>query len=117
MRNADTMKKTTKPAKRSKIDWRRFDAMTEKERHAAALSDPDARPMTENDFALMKRTPQVKIIRRALGLSQDDFAARYQIPIGTLRDWEQGRATPDQAARAYLKVIARNPEIVRKALA
>ena len=38
------------------------------------------------DFARMKRTPQVKIIRRALGLSQDDFAARYHIPIGTLRD-------------------------------
>jgi putative transcriptional regulator len=73
--------------------------------------------MTDSDFARMRRTPQVKIIRRALGLSQDDFAVRYQIPIGTLRDWEQGRATPDQAARAYLKVIARNPEVVRKALA
>jgi putative transcriptional regulator len=111
------MKKTVKIAKRPKIDWSRFDAMTDKERHAAALLDPDARPMTENDFARMTRTPQVKVIRRALGLSQDDFATRYQIPIGTLRDWEQGRATPDQAARAYLKVIARNPEIVRKALA
>jgi putative transcriptional regulator len=64
----------------------------------------------------MKRTPQVKIIRRALGLSQDDFAARYHIPIGTLRDWEQGRAVPDQAARAYLTVIARDPEVVRRAL-
>jgi putative transcriptional regulator len=64
----------------------------------------------------MKRTPQVKIIRRALGLSQDEFATRYQIPIGTLRDWEQGRAMPDQAARAYLTVIARDPEAVRKAL-
>ena len=64
----------------------------------------------------MQRTPQVKIIRRALGLSQDEFAGRYQIPIGTLRDWEQGRAMPDQAARAYLTVIARDPEAVRKAL-
>jgi putative transcriptional regulator len=64
----------------------------------------------------MKRTPQVKIIRRALGISQEDFAARYHIPIGTLRDWEQGRVPPDQAARAYLTVIARNPEAVRKAL-
>jgi len=64
----------------------------------------------------MKRTPQVKIIRRALGLSQEDFAARYHIPIGTLRDWEQGRVEPDQAARAYLTVIARAPETVRDAL-
>jgi hypothetical protein len=43
-------------------------------------------------------------------------AARYHIPIGTLRDWEQGRVEPDQAARAYLTVIAREPEAVRKAL-
>jgi putative transcriptional regulator len=91
-------------------------AMTQNQIHAAAASDPDNRPLTPADFARMKRTPQVKIIRRALGLSQDDFATRYRIPIGTLRDWEQGRATPDQAARAYLMVIARDPEAVRKAL-
>src|SRR6266487_783967 len=83
--------------------------------YAAANKDPDNRPLTTQDIRRMKRTPQVKIIR-ALGLSQDEFAARYQIPIGTLRDWEQGRATPDQAARAYLTVIARDPEAVRKAL-
>lgn len=74
--------------------------MTESQIDAAAARDPDSRPLTPADFARMKRTPQVKIIRRALGLSQDDFAARYHIPIGTLRDWEQGRAVPDQAARA-----------------
>ena len=116
MKDADTTKTMRKRSKPSKTDWSRFDAMSEAQRHQAALNDPDARPLTEEDFGRMKRTPQVKIIRRALGLSQDDFAARYQIPIGTLRDWEQGRAVPDQAARAYLKVIAREPEAVRKAL-
>jgi putative transcriptional regulator len=90
--------------------------MTEAEKHAAALSDPDNRPLTPQDMKRMRRTPRAKIIRRALGLSQEDFAARYQIPIGTLRDWEQGRVEPDQAARAYLTVIARDPEAVRKAL-
>ncbi|MEJ0075215.1 MAG: helix-turn-helix domain-containing protein [Alphaproteobacteria bacterium] len=90
--------------------------MTQQQIEAAAAADPDNRPLTPADFARMKRTPQVKIIRRALGLSQDDFAARYHIPIGTLRDWEQGRAVPDQAARAYLTVIARDPEAVRRAL-
>jgi len=90
--------------------------MTEAEKHAAALSNPDNRPLTEADMKRMKRKPRAKIIRRALGLSQEDFAARYHIPIGTLRDWEQGRAEPDQAARAYLTVIAREPEAVRKAL-
>ncbi|HEY5280635.1 MAG TPA: transcriptional regulator, partial [Pseudolabrys sp.] len=42
---------------------------------------------------------------------------RFHIPLGTLRDWEQGAATPDQSARAYLTVIARNPDAVREALA
>src|SRR4051812_18479740 len=90
--------------------------MTQQEIEAAAARDRESRPLTPADFARMKRTPQVKIIRRALGMSQEDFAARYHIPIGTLRDWEQGRAVPDQAARAYLTVIARDPEAVRKAL-
>jgi putative transcriptional regulator len=90
--------------------------MTARQIEAAANSDPDNRPLTSADLDRMKRTPQVKIIRRALGISQEDFAARYHIPIGTLRDWEQGRVAPDQAARAYLTVIARDPEAVRKAL-
>ena len=107
---------TKKMSKGTKHDWSRFDAMTEKERHAAALSDPDAKPLTPADFRRMKRTPQVKIIRRALGLTQEEFALRFRIPLGTLRDWEQGAAQPDQSARAYLTVIARDPDAVRKAL-
>ena len=117
MNDADTTKTMRKRSKPSKTDWSRFDAMSEAQRHQAALNDPDARPLTEEDFSRMKRTPQVKVVRRALGLSQEEFAARYHIPIGTLRDWEQGRVEPDQAARAYLTVIAREPEIVRDALA
>ena len=116
MKDGNTTRITRKQAKSAKTDWTRLDAMTDAQRHQAALSDPDARPLTEDDFRRMKRTPRAKIIRRALGLSQEDFAARFRIPIGTLRDWEQGRVEPDQAARAYLTVIARDPEAVRKAL-
>ena len=104
------MKKTTVH------DWSRADAMTDEDVHAAALADPDARPLTPERLAHMKRTPQVKVIRRALGLSQEEFAARFQIPLGTLRDWEQGRKDPDAAARAYLVVIGRNPTAVSEAL-
>ncbi len=106
----------SKTPKASAQDWSRLDAMTDKERHAAAVSDPDAQPLTREDFRRMKRTPQVRIVRRALGLSQEDFAARFHIPLGTLRDWEQARKDPDAAARAYLTVIARNPEAVSEAL-
>lgn len=104
------MKKTTTQ------DWSRADAMTDEEIHAAALADPDAQPLTPEREARMKRTPQVKVIRRALDLSQEEFAERFRIPLGTLRDWEQGRKDPDAAARAYLVVIGRNPEAVSEAL-
>jgi putative transcriptional regulator len=101
---------------RSKTDWSRVDAMTDEEVLAAALSDPDAQPLTDADMRRMKRVPQVKVIRRAFRMSQEEFAQAFRIPIGTLRDWEQGRVEPDHAARAYLKVIARNPKAVREAL-
>ena len=105
-----------KTTPKTKHDWSRFDAMTEAERHAAALADPNAQPPTPERLTRMKRTPQVKVIRRALGLSQEEFAGRFQIPLGTLRDWEQGRKDPDAAARAYLIVSGRNPAAVGEAL-
>lgn len=83
---------------------------------AAAIADPDAQPRSAGQLARMKHTPRAKLIRRALGLTQEEFATRFQIPLGTLRDWEQGASQPDQAARAYLTVIARDPQAVRKAL-
>jgi putative transcriptional regulator len=82
----------------------------------AARADPDAHPLTETDLKRMKRTPQAKTIRRALELTQEEFAARYHIPLGTLRDWEQGRAEPDQPTRAYLTLIARDPDHVDRTL-
>jgi putative transcriptional regulator len=91
--------------------------MTEDEISAAAAADPDARPMTAEQLAKAKRIPRIKTLRRALGLTQDEFATRYHIPLGTLRDWEQGRTEPDQPARAYLKVIASDPEGVSRSLA
>lgn len=90
--------------------------MTDEEIEAAARSDPDAQPLTEADFARMPRVPRIKTIRRALGLSQEEFAGRFHIPLNILRDWEQGRAEPDPPARAYLTVIARDPEGVQRAL-
>ncbi len=101
---------------KTKHDWTGADALTEEQIHAAALADPDAQPLTEERLAKLQRVPRTKSIRRALGLSQEEFATRYHIPVGTLRDWEQGRFEPDAAARAYLTVIARAPEAVRRAL-
>ncbi|HEY5301529.1 MAG TPA: helix-turn-helix domain-containing protein [Acetobacteraceae bacterium] len=97
-------------------DWTRADALTDESVHAAALRDRDAQPLIDGDMERMRRVPRMKTLRRALGLTQDEFARRYQIPLGTLRDWEQGRAEPDQPARAYLKAIAGDPDVVQRAL-
>jgi putative transcriptional regulator len=75
------MTKTAEP--KTKINWSRADAMTEAERHAAAMADPDIRPMTDEEWARALRVPQVSIIRRALRLSQEQFAATFHIPVGT----------------------------------
>lgn len=97
-------------------DWQRVETMTDTDVESAALSDPDNLPISEEQLANAPPMSQVKIIRRALSLTQEEFSARYQIPLGTLRDWEQGRSEPDQPARAYLKVIAADPERTAKAL-
>src|SRR5437660_10880086 len=91
-------------------------AMTPEAVEAAARADRDAQPLTPDDLKRMKRTPQAKIIRRALALTQEEFSVRYHIPLGTLRDWEQGRAEPDQPTRAYLTLIARDPGRVAELL-
>ncbi|WP_293528406.1 helix-turn-helix domain-containing protein [Phenylobacterium sp.] len=83
---------------------------------SAAEVDPDNPPLTPQSLAAMTPVARVRTLRRALGLTQEVFALRYHIPLGTLRDWEQGRSQPDQPARAYLAVIARDPEHVWKAL-
>ncbi len=104
---------TTKTAK---FDWSRADAMSDAEIDAAALRDPDAQPVTEEEFDRMQRVPRTVTLRRALSLTPEEFAARFHIPLGTLRDWEQGRAEPDATARAYLRAIAGDAQAVARAL-
>jgi putative transcriptional regulator len=112
MNKTTTSRKTT----RAKPDLRSVRPMSAEDIEAAAKADPDAKPFSAAQLARMKHTPRAKLIRRALGLTQEQFAARFHIPLGTLRDWEQGAAEPDQAARAYLTVIGRNPRAVAEAL-
>jgi len=107
--------RSTKPFEDA-TDWARLRAMTDEEVTAAALADPDAQPLTAEQLRTLRRVPRTKTLRRALHLTQEEFATRYRIPLGTLRDWEQGRCEPDQPARAYLTVIAHDPEGVQRAL-
>jgi putative transcriptional regulator len=100
-----------------KTDWARVKAMTEEEIEANALSDPDSGWESDEELEQDRRVPFAKLIRVSSGLTQEAFAARYEIPLGTLRDWEQGISEPDSAARALLKVISHRPEAVVEALA
>lgn len=68
----------------------------------------------------MDRAQRARLIRRtrlSLNLSQSEFAARFRVPVGTLRDWEQARVTPPDFAVAYVRVIGKHPDIVAKAVA
>ena len=77
----------------------------------------------EDDFEVtaegMDRAQRARLIRKTrtgLGLSQAEFASRFHVPVGTLRDWEQARATPPDFAVAYVRVIALHPEMVAAVL-
>lgn len=100
-----------------KTDWARLAAMTEEEIEANALADPDNPPLTDEELARMRRVPQPKEIRQRLKLTQEQFSERFEIPLGTPRDWEQGVSYPDRAARTLLRVIEQDPEAVVNALA
>ena len=104
------------PKKPPKADWRAFGTMNEQERHQAALSDPDAAPATEAQLERARRMPTVRALRKKLNLTQEEFAARFHLPLGTIRDWEQGAHRPDQAARVLLTVIQNDPDGVARAL-
>ena len=69
-------------------------------------------PLTKDELGSLPRVPFVATMRRRLRLTQHEFASRFAIPLGTLRDWEQGRSEPDATSRAYLKVIAADPDRV-----
>jgi putative transcriptional regulator len=56
--------------------------------------------------------PDVKRIRAGYKLSQDEFASFLGISVATLRNWEQGRRTPEGPARILLQVAARHPDAV-----
>src|SRR5438477_6434442 len=101
---------TTRPFPPDRTDWAALPHLTEDEINAAALTDPDNPPRTPEREKHLKRVPRVKGMRGALRLTQEEVAARFLIPLGSMRDWEQGKSEPARAARSYRTVIGRNSE-------
>ena len=95
-------------------DWAAIDAMTDADIDRQIAENPDAAPVfSDQEFAAMR----VRTVRKMLKLTQAQFAQRFRVPLGTLRDWEQGRREPDAPAMALLRIIEREPAAAMRALA
>ena len=108
----------------SNLDWSRVDAATDEEIARQAAEDPDTAPVfsPEEILAAGRRiqpdaVEDVRALRARLGLSQEAFAARFGFSVDAVRQYESHRRTPTGPARTLLRVIARDPDAVTRALA
>lgn len=84
---------------------------------SADPNDPEDFDVTEEALRLAQKSRLIRATRANLGLSQQEFAQTFRVPVGTLRDWEQGRTTPPAFAIAYVRVIRDQPDLVAKIVA
>ena len=100
----------------SQTDWERFDSMTDEEVEAAALSDPDNPPLTDEELARMMRVPNVQEIRERLGLTVEEFADRFALSPWQVKRWEAREEYVSWEIGLYLRVIDIHPEAVVDAI-
>ncbi|HEY4044194.1 MAG TPA: helix-turn-helix domain-containing protein [Rhodopila sp.] len=108
----------------ARIDWRRVDATDDPDIARQAEADVDTAPVFSPAqlLAAARRiepdaVEDVRALRTRLGLSQEAFAARFGFSVDTVRQYESHRRTPTGPARTLLRVIAREPDAVIRALA
>ena len=89
-----------------------FDKLVSSVRQAGKIRRKKAKPSRVFRY----RPADIKAIRKKVGKSQVEFALMIGVSVATLRNWEQGRRTPEGPARALLKIAARNPKAVADAL-
>lgn len=89
-----------------------FEELLASVRQAGQIHRGQRRPGRVTAF----KPTDVKAVRGELGQSQEEFALMIGVSVATLRNWEQGRRTPDGPALALLRVAARNPQAVAEAL-
>jgi putative transcriptional regulator len=95
-----------------RINRAKIDATTEADiRRYIREDDQD-----EADLAGFAAVIPPQLLRKQLGMTQDEFARALRIPLSTLRNWEQGRVVPDPAARSLLRIVAQNPKAALEAL-
>jgi putative transcriptional regulator len=108
----------------AKVDWRQADAATDEDIARQAAEDADTAPVftAEEILAAGRRivpdaVEDVRALRTRLGLSQDAFAARFGFSVDAIRQYESRRRVPTGPVRTLLRVIAREPDAVIRALA
>jgi putative transcriptional regulator len=91
-----------------------------KETTIAIPADPNDPEDRDVSVAALERANMgrfIRVLRYDLGLTQDEFAKIYGIPLANIRQYEIGRHMPPPAVRAYLKVIRAEPDVVRRVMA
>jgi len=91
-----------------RVDEHRLDATTEQDIKRQQQAD-DAQSM--QDAARFARR-----VRKRLGLTQAEFSSCVDVPLETIRNWEQGKRCPTGAAKALLKLLDKMPETALAAL-
>jgi putative transcriptional regulator len=108
----------------AKIDWRRADATTDEEIDRQPRQDPHTAPAFTAEAIIATRrrvapddVEDVRSLRIKLDLTQERFAARFGFSVGAIRQYESRRRIPIGPIRTLLRVIAREPDAVTRALA
>jgi putative transcriptional regulator len=105
------------PFRFSETEREKLNAVTAAEAEAQAIADVDNPPLTEQQLNRMILARQVRRVREKTGLSQPEFAARFHIGLGRLRDYEQGRSEPDIVVRVFLQIILEDPATADRLIA
>ncbi|MBP2294919.1 helix-turn-helix domain-containing protein [Azospirillum rugosum] len=108
-------------AKARATDMAKVRATTDEEIARQIAEDPDTAPslggVDVEHFTVRRPYPDVRFLRKQLGLTQEEFARDFGVNVWTLRDWENHRREPEGPAQTLLKVIAQSPDTVRRAVA
>ena len=102
-------------ARKSTVDWAKVDATTEENIRRHMIEDGED-PDAEIDWSKARMVIGAATVRQKLELSQTEFATLINVPVASVRNWEQGRARPDAAAQSLLLVLWREPEAAVRAL-
>jgi putative transcriptional regulator len=99
-----------RPFRFSPQERARLQGLTDAQVQAGAGSDADNPELTEAELRRMQVAREVRRIRERTGLSQPQFAARYRIGLGRIRDFEQARSEPDLIVRIFYRLIDEDPQ-------